>query len=280
MHCTSFLIAILGLLGIAASAPTKAKASSPTTAAPTHTAPSTCATYYPSVLRQLVEAERDVMHANTAKTAKSFHVAQSVSFADNVKFNRVHQYVVFDDIPAGSWDCQLMVSWPHTTSGMHVTTASRSGQYGATAVSLDVYSASYNASAFAGPPEHKPEPEPEPKKGAHVGTADQGPFATWGSMMSAIAGPPGANDLSAKGDGEQMQDRTSSPTSARLTYFGTVGVHPGEYGVTVNSEACPRGSNGTLGFLFEIPSTDARNASVEFLGSKEDGAGVYMLANC
>lgn len=165
---------------------------------------------------------------------------------------------------------------------MHVTTASRSGQYGATAVSLDVYSASYNASAFAGPPEHKPEPEPEPepKKGAHVGTADQGPFATWGSMMSAIAGPPGANDLSAKGDGEQMQDRTSSPTSARLTYFGTVGVHPGEYGVTVNSEACPRGSNGTLGFLFEIPSTDARNASVEFLGSKEDGAGVYMLANC
>lgn len=111
MHCTSFFLVLLSLLGIAAAAPTKAKASSSTTVAPTHTAPSTCATYYPSVLRQLVESEKNVIHANTAKKTKSFHVAQSVSFADNVKFNRVHQYVVFDNIPAGSWDCQLMVSW-------------------------------------------------------------------------------------------------------------------------------------------------------------------------
>lgn len=111
MQSTSFVVILLGLVGIAASAPTKAKASSSTKAAPTHTAPSTCATYFPSVLRQLVEAEPNVMQANTAKEARSFHVAQSVSFADNVKFDRIHQYVVFDNIAPGSWDCQLMVSW-------------------------------------------------------------------------------------------------------------------------------------------------------------------------
>lgn len=66
-----------------------------------------------------------------------------------------------------------------------------------------------------------------------------------------------------------------------LTRFGTVGVSPGEYGVTINSRACPQaGSDGTLQFLFEIPDTDTRNASVSFLGSAEKGAGVYLLANC
>ncbi|KUI68009.1 hypothetical protein VM1G_02598 [Cytospora mali] len=260
MHYTFLLVIFFSLLGITASAPPKAKASSSIKAVPTHTAPSTCATYYPSVLRQLVEAEPNVMHDNTAKKTKSFHVAQSVSFADNVKFDRVHQYVVFDNIPAGSWDCQLMVSWPNTSSSMHITTASISGLDASTAVSLDVYSASYNASEPAG--SSKPE-------GAHVGTPDQGPFATWDSMMDAVV-RAGADDLSAK----------ASAASAKLTYFGTVRVNPGEYGVTVNSEACPQEKNGTLEFLFEVPSTDSRNASVEFLGSKEEGAGVYLLANC
>ena len=111
MHCTSLLLSILSLLGIAASAPTKAKVSSSTKAMPTHIAPSTCATYYPSVLRQLVETEPDVVHANTANKNKFFRVAQSVSFADDVKFDRVQQHVVFENIATGSWDCQLMVSW-------------------------------------------------------------------------------------------------------------------------------------------------------------------------
>lgn len=111
MHCTSIFILLLGLLGIAASAPTKAKVSPLTKAMPTHTAPSTCVTYYPSILRQLVEAEPDTMQANTAENIKHFHVAQVISFADNVKFNRIHQHVVFNNIAAGSWDCQLMASW-------------------------------------------------------------------------------------------------------------------------------------------------------------------------
>lgn len=82
----------------------------PHTSVPTLAAPSACQTYYPSVLRQLHEAHPDVMQANTANTTQSFHVAQSVSSADKVKFDRIHQHVVFDNISPGSWDCQLMVS--------------------------------------------------------------------------------------------------------------------------------------------------------------------------
>lgn len=168
---------------------------------------------------------------------------------------------------------------------MHITTTTKTGQDASAAISLDVYSASYNASAFAGSSSSRPKSKP---KGAHVGTLDQGPFATWASMMDAVV-RPGMNDLSIKGDKEKMQDKeasatataTTTNTSAELAYFGTVGVNPGEYGVTVNSEACPQErSNGMLEFLFEIPSTDGRNASVAFLGRREAGAGVYLLANC
>lgn len=112
MHYTAFFtVTILSLLGISVSAPTRVITSSATAAAPTHVAPSTCTTYYPSVLRQLDESAPNVKLANTAKGTKAFHVAQSVSFVDNVKFDRIHQYVVFDNIASGSWDCQLMVSW-------------------------------------------------------------------------------------------------------------------------------------------------------------------------
>lgn len=70
-------------------------------------------------------------------------------------------------------------------------------------------------------------------------------------------------------------------STVKLTPFGTVGVNPGEFGVTINSRACPQADgDGTLQFLFEIPSTDSRNASVGFLGTAEEGAGVYLLANC
>lgn len=152
---------------------------------------------------------------------------------------------------------------------VHINTVSKSGFYASSAVSLDVYSASYNASAFAGS---------STPKGADVGTTYQGPFASWGTMMDAVV-RPGTNDLSIKGDREKMQDMASA-RSAKLTYFGTVGVSPGEFGMTINSMACPREIDGTLEFLFEVPSTDGRNASVEFLGSNETGAGVYLLANC
>lgn len=109
-HTASIIFTIFSLLGITISAPTRLITSS-ATAAPTHVAPSTCTTYYPSILRQLDESAPDVKQANTARDTKAFRVAQSVSFDDNVKFDRTHQYVVFDNIASGSWDCQLMISW-------------------------------------------------------------------------------------------------------------------------------------------------------------------------
>lgn len=83
-----------------------------------------------------------------------------------------------------------------------------------------------------------------------------------------------------KGHAQKPHDEDSE-VSVMLTRFGTVGVSPGEYGLTINSMACPQaGSDGTLQFLFEIPDTDTRNATVSFLGTTEKGAGVYLLANC
>lgn len=243
-----------------------------TKVAPTHVAPSTCTTYYPTVMRQLSEAFPDVMQENVANTTKAFRVSQSVSFADNVKFNRLQQYIVFDNISAGSWDCQLMVSWPDSKTGdMRVTSSSNRGSSASSGVSLDVYSASYNASAYASlnSPQtaHKDEPN------------NSGPFSTWASMLSAIK-LKGNNQLSIS-DREKGQDKSALSTDAKLTFFGTVGVNPGEYGLTINSEACPSPSTGnSLQYLFEIPTTDSRDASVSFQASKEKGAGVYLLANC
>ncbi|KAK2610431.1 hypothetical protein N8I77_003859 [Diaporthe amygdali] len=270
-HPAFFILAIFSLLGVAISVPTQITTSS-ATAAPTHVAPPTCTTYYPSVLRQLVESAPNAKQANTAKDTKSFKVAQSVSFADNVKFDRIHQYVVFDNIASGSWDCQLMISWPSSAS-LNVSTASRFGAFGSASVSLDVYSASYNASSIGS--HSKP-------KASRVGTPDSTPFATWHSMMNAMRVPTGTDEPSVKGEAEKTHGKALSNTrSVTLTPFGTVGVNPGEYGVTINSKACPRANeDGALRFLFEIPSTDSRDASVGFLGSTEKGAGVYLLANC
>ncbi|KAI3397604.1 hypothetical protein diail_10576 [Diaporthe ilicicola] len=270
-HTAFFVLALFSLLGVSVSAPTQITKSTPT-AAPTHVAPSTCTTYYPSVLRQLTESAPDAKQANTAKDTKSFQVAQSVSFADNVKFDRIHQYVVFDNITSGSWDCQLMVSWP-SRAAMSITTASRFGAFGSASVSLDVYSASYNASFLAS--HSKPE-------GSRVGTAANTPFATWQSMMNAMTVHTAIDNSINNGTDEKKHGKSlGNSGTVKLTPFGTVGVSPGEYGVTINSMACPQADeDGTLQFLFEIPSTDSRNASVGFLGSAEEGAGLYLLANC
>lgn len=235
------------------------------TSVPTYTASSSCTTYYPTFLRQLLEAVPDMMQDNVANTTKAFHVAQSVSHADSVKFNRIHQYVAFENITGGSWDCQLMVSWPDRAAGhIDVQTSSPHGSPAVSSVSLDVYSASYNATAYAAL---------TTPKGAKVGTPNSGPFATWHSMMGALK-IGGDNQPGTEGDNAE------SPGKAKLSYFGTVAVNPGEYGMTVNSEACPSSGSSTLEFLFEIPSTESRNASVSFLAEKEKGAGVYLLANC
>ncbi|CAN8099403.1 unnamed protein product [Discula destructiva] len=245
--------------------------STTTQVAPTHVAPSTCTTYYPTIMRQLSESFPDFMQENTANTTKAFLVGQSVSFSDKVKFNRIHQYLAFDNIKSGSWDCQLMVSWPHRQhGGMEVKSSSAHGSSAASGVSLDVYSASYNASAWG--------PLAPLKAVDKNSTNDNGPFSTWATMMKAIK-VSGNRQLPASDSGKG-QEKSDSSTYAKLTYFGTIGVNPGEYGLTINSEACPAAGSDTLQYLFEMPSTDSREASVSFLATKEKGAGVYLLANC
>lgn len=245
----------------------------------THVAPSTCQTYYPSVLRQLHEAQPDVVQINTANTTQAFHVAQSVSSADKAKFDRIQQHVVFDNIAPGSWDCQLMVSWPDSkTGGMIVSSSSRKGTAATSGVSLDVYSASYNATAY------NSMTHPKAAKLSTPDASDGGPFSTWAGMMRAMK-LKGNNALSVKGDNSKGQDMSVGGVDAKLTFFGTVAVNPGEYGMTINSEACASSTTGdgdgkTLEFMFEIPSFDSRDASVRFSAKKEKGAGVYLLANC
>lgn len=281
MHsCKTLILLLLGLwLGIATATPAPRRfhhhkstthETKTATVPPTHVAPSTCQTYYPSVLRQLHEAQPDVMQPNTANTTQSFHVAQSVSSADKAKFDRIHQHVVFDNIASGSWDCQLMVSWPDSkTGGMVVSTSSRRGTAATSGVSLDVYSASYNATAYA---------LLTRPKDAKLSTTDanSGPFTTWAGMMRSI---------NMKGDKTKGQDKSVGGVDAKLTFFSTVAMNPGEYGMTINSEACASSSSGDghgkmLEFLFEMPNFEIRDASVRFSANKEKDAGVYLLANC
>lgn len=44
--------------------------------APTHVAPSTCTTYYPSIMRQISETFPDILQEDTANTTKAFHVGR------------------------------------------------------------------------------------------------------------------------------------------------------------------------------------------------------------
>lgn len=233
--------------------------------APTHIAPSTCTTYYPTLLRQISETYPTVMQDDTANTTKAFHVGQSVSFSDGVKFNRIHQHVAFDNIAPGSWDCQLMVSWPDVKhGGLEVKSSSQRGSAATSGVSLQVYSASYNAAAFKSGDKNDPDAN--------------GPFSTWVAMMNALKTP--GNRQLGPSDGGKGQEKSDTATAAKLTYFGTVPVNPGEFGLTINSQACPASGSDTLQYLFEMPTTEAREASVNFLGTKQEGAGVYLIANC
>lgn len=158
-----------------------------------------------------------------------------------------------------------------SAAALKMSTASRFGTFGSAAISLDVYSASYNASSLH---------SHSNPQGSKIGIPEDSPFATWQSMTNAMRVHAATDDHSTKGHAQKTNDKADE-ASVTLTPFGTVGVNPGEYGITINSRACPQaGGDGTLQFLFEIPSTDSRNASVGFVGSAEKGAGVYLLANC
>lgn len=169
------------------------------------------------------------------------------------------------------WAIELTPTNRPSSAVLNMSTASRFGALDSTPVSLDVYSASYNVSSLHS--HSKPE-------GSRVGVPAISPFTTWETMTNAMRIHAGTAAFPTKGDAQKTHDKDNG-ISVTLTRFGTVGVSPGEYGVTINSRACPQaGGDGTLQFLFEIPDTDTRNASVSFSASAEKGSGVYLLANC
>ena len=97
MHCSPVLAVAVGLLGLAAAAPTKVEL-----------APRCGTTYYPTILQQLVESDPDTVFPNT----NAFHVQRKV--VDGVLSDRVYQFVAFEGIAAGSYGCQLAITFPES----------------------------------------------------------------------------------------------------------------------------------------------------------------------
>jgi hypothetical protein len=97
---TSSAIVVLGLLGLTSAIPT-----------PIELAPRCGSTIIPTILQQVSEENPSAVGANTMQTGGDFHVSQSVGANGNI-INRITQAVAFQDIPAGSYGCQLAVTFP------------------------------------------------------------------------------------------------------------------------------------------------------------------------
>ncbi|CAK7213904.1 hypothetical protein SBRCBS47491_001964 [Sporothrix bragantina] len=96
---TSFTI--FGLLaGLVAAVPT-----------PAEIAPRCGTTYYPTILQQLSESSPNAVGANTANTDGDFHVAQTV-VNGGAPSDRIYQLVGFTGVAAGSYGCQLSLTFP------------------------------------------------------------------------------------------------------------------------------------------------------------------------
>lgn len=97
---SSSAVIVLGLLGLASAVPT-----------PVELAGRCGTTLVPSILQQISEANPSVSGDNTVATGGDFHVSQSVDANGNV-VDRIVQAVGFQNIPAGSYGCQLAVTFP------------------------------------------------------------------------------------------------------------------------------------------------------------------------
>lgn len=95
MHRFSALTFVASLLGLTSAAPTKVDI-----------APRCGATYYPTILQQLVESDPDTVYPNT----DNFHVQRKV--VNGALSDRIYQLVGFEGIQAGSYGCQLAISFP------------------------------------------------------------------------------------------------------------------------------------------------------------------------
>lgn len=94
-------LSIFGLFaGLVAAVPT-----------PAEIAPRCGTTYYPTILQQLSESSPNTVGANTAASSGDFHVAQTV-VNGGAPSGRIYQFVGFQGIAAGSYGCQLSITFP------------------------------------------------------------------------------------------------------------------------------------------------------------------------
>lgn len=97
---TTVALTLLGLLGLSSAIPT-----------PVELAPRCGTTLVPTFLQQVSEANPTLVETNTMSTGGDFHVSQSVA-ADGKIINRIYQIAAFENIPSGSYGCQLAVTFP------------------------------------------------------------------------------------------------------------------------------------------------------------------------
>lgn len=131
----------MSFLGLASATPT-----------PVEVAPRCGTTLTPTFLQQLTEADPTAVQPNTITTDGDFLVSQSVDTGLNI-VDRVYQLAAFESIPAGSYGCQLAVTFPNsypiTSTGnpiLNVTTV-----FNDDSTSL-VYPNDYSWSKFFPPP--------------------------------------------------------------------------------------------------------------------------------
>ena len=100
MRYSTVAFSLLSLAGLSAAAPT-----------PVDLAPRCGTTLFPTFLQQLSEADPTTVEPNTLSTDGDFLVSQDVDASGNI-IDRVYQLVAFENIPAGSYGCQLAVTFP------------------------------------------------------------------------------------------------------------------------------------------------------------------------
>jgi hypothetical protein len=110
MRASTTALAILSLLELSAAAPT-----------PVELAPRCGATLFPFLTQQLTEENPTTVNINTLEYDGDFHVSQKMDPATGALSNRIYQVVAFNNIPPGSYGCQLNVvfptPYPITTTG-------------------------------------------------------------------------------------------------------------------------------------------------------------------
>ena len=97
---TTVALSLFGFLGLSSAIPT-----------PVELAPRCGTTLVPTILQQLSEANPSIVGANTVSTGGDFHVSQSVDANGNI-VDRIYQVAAFQNIPSGSYGCQLAVTFP------------------------------------------------------------------------------------------------------------------------------------------------------------------------